>query len=1102
MKTLSVFLMTCLFVASAQAKYSGGSGTAQDPYQIATAADLIALGETPADCDKHFLLTADIDLDPNLPGRRVFDKAVIARDWDTPFSGVFDGNGHVISHLATVLFGQLAEGAEVRDLHVVDGPLAAENYGRVVNCHSSGVIEQWGCGLIEYNRGVVTQCSNSAAVSGTDPNHGNGSAGGLVLSNEGDVRACWNTGTVKDVGTVGGLAGWNLGTIVQCRNAGQVRGGCCGGLVGTNDGTMVQCYSTGAVVGDPNAAAGGLAGANTGIIRACYSTGSVDGPEMAGGIVGYGEQKPVHWYNPAATLIHCYSTGTVTGKYAGGLVGYGEQQVVYSIWDMETSGLRGSEGGVGLTTAEMMDPQMLALNGFADDPNWVLDAGRDYPRLTWQGTPGQMIGPPHVDWLQGSGAPEDPYRITIADQLIRLGKSGVLWDRHFALDADIDMDPNMPGMPHFGQALILNFAGTFDGGGHRISHLTLTGNHCLGLFGRLASRAEVNRLGMVDVTISGLGESIGGLVGHNSGKVSRCYSTGVVTGDISVGGLVGSSGTGNITMSHSTCSVSGNVSVGGLAGSASSGSSIMVSCSTGSASGSDQVGGLVGCSDESSITASYSTAGVSGDGGVGGLVGYQGGLVNQCYSAGAVQGKDSVGGLVGALRGTVTNCLWDSEASGQDTGDGAIGKTTAQMQSADTFLNAGWDFGDETLNGTCDFWQISPGEYPRLRYGVDESPVMPEGSGTAAQPYLIRDARDLGTVWFKPLAYYRLEASVDLSGTTWSLPVVPLLGGVFDGNGYVIRHLHIQGDNCLGLIGQMSSGAQVSDLGLEAVDVNGTGERAGGLVGWNDGGEVHQCHSTGTVTGGWAVGGLVGDNSYGRIVTSYSTALVKGRWVIGGLVGENGGGEIATSYASATVTGEEDVGGLVGWSDGTIATSHSTAVVTGNFYVGGLVGENGKGGRIATSYSAGTVTGNDEDAGGLAGSNSGHIAASYSHGTVMGNRLVGGLVGLNEEQGWIVACYSATVVTGAEYVGGLVGYDDDAVIDASFWDVNTSGQSRGTHGTGLPTSLMQAAATFLDAGWDFVGETANGTEDIWWILEGKDYPRLWWELSYEPKGDQ
>jgi hypothetical protein len=40
---------------------------------------------------------------------------------------------------------------------------------------------------------------------------------------------------------------------------------------------------------------------------------------------------------------------------------------------------------------------------------------------------------------------------------------------------------------------------------------------------------------------------------------------------------------------------------------------------------------------------------------------------------------------------------------------------------------------------------------------------------------------------------------------------------------------------------------------------------------------------------------------------------------------------------------------------------------------------------------------------------------------------------------------------------------------------------------------MQMASTFLEAGWDFVGETKNGTEDIWWIFEGRDYPRFWWE---------
>jgi hypothetical protein len=42
---------------------------------------------------------------------------------------------------------------------------------------------------------------------------------------------------------------------------------------------------------------------------------------------------------------------------------------------------------------------------------------------------------------------------------------------------------------------------------------------------------------------------------------------------------------------------------------------------------------------------------------------------------------------------------------------------------------------------------------------------------------------------------------------------------------------------------------------------------------------------------------------------------------------------------------------------------------------------------------------------------------------------------------------------------------------------------------------MQTASTFLGAGWDFVDETENGTEDIWNIFEGVDYPKLAWQLS-------
>lgn len=88
------------------------------------------LGESPEDYDKYFILTADIDLDPNLPDRKAFDRAIIAPDTNDdeygfqgiPFAGIFDGNGHIISHLNIEggnnlgLFGRLESGAEIKNL--------------------------------------------------------------------------------------------------------------------------------------------------------------------------------------------------------------------------------------------------------------------------------------------------------------------------------------------------------------------------------------------------------------------------------------------------------------------------------------------------------------------------------------------------------------------------------------------------------------------------------------------------------------------------------------------------------------------------------------------------------------------------------------------------------------------------------------------------------------------------------------------------------------------------------------------------------------------------------------------------------------------------
>jgi hypothetical protein len=200
----------------------------------------------------------------------------------------------------------------------------------------------------------------------------------------------------------------------------------------------------------------------------------------------------------------------------------------------------------------------------------------------------------------------------------------------------------------------------------------------------------------------------------------------------------------------------------------------------------------------------------------------------------------------------------------------------------------------------------------------------------------------------------------------------------------------------------------------------------------------------------------------------------------------------------ANITGSGPlIGGLVGYNWGDVTQCYSTGAVSGKDRVGGLVGandgENGRG-TLAQCYSTGAVSGGS-DVGGLVGANAERgelVAECYSTGAVSGKNCVGGLLGFNCGHATVTECYSTGAVSGVSDVGGLVG-GNDGTVTACFWDIQTSGQLISAGGTGKTTAEMQKASTVLDAGWDFVGETKNGTEDIWWILEGKDYPRLWWE---------
>jgi len=69
-------------------------------------------------------------------------------------------------------------------------------------------------------------------------------------------------------------------------------------------------------------------------------------------------------------------------------------------------------------------------------------------------------------------------------------------------------------------------------------------------------------------------------------------------------------------------------------------------------------------------------------------------------------------------------------------------------------------------------------------------------------------------------------------------------------------------------------------------------------------------------------------------------------------------------------------------------------------------------------------------------------------------------------------------------------------VSNSFWDRQSSQQNASAGGTGLTTAEMKTRSTFIDAEWDFLDETANGTEDIWRMcVDGVHYPKLTWEFA-------
>jgi predicted secreted protein len=308
-------------------------------------------------------------------------------------------------------------------------------------------------------------------------------------------------------------------------------------------------------------------------------------------------------------------------------------------------------------------------------------------------TEGNLSIPRSIAFVPIPG-PNDPHLIYTVEQLNAIGAEPNDWNKHFKLmvdpnlagyvyDAAVvapDVDPNDPafqGTP---------FTGRFDGNGHTVWNLTIDGAAYLGLFGRLDSTAEVANLELSNVSIGGT-DYVGGLVGFNYGRITASRVVGAVSGSNRIGGITGRNW-----------------------------GSISASSTSGTVSGVHDVGGLV-AANYGEILTSYCHAAVSGNRNVGGLVGKNYGSIATTYSTGTVTANTNAGGLVAYNwpdAGTVIG-FWDVETSGLATSDGGVGRTTVEMQTANTFLDAGWDIANEAADGTEDFWKIAEGlDYPRL----------------------------------------------------------------------------------------------------------------------------------------------------------------------------------------------------------------------------------------------------------------------------------------------------------------------------------------------------------------------------------------------------
>lgn len=447
-----------------------------------------------------------------------------------------------------------------------------------------------------------------------------------------------------------------------------------------------------------------------------------------------------------------------------------------------------------------------------------------------------------------------------------------------------------------------------------------------------------------------------------------------------------------------------------------------------------------------------------------------------------------------------------------------------------------------------------------LTVTISQEEIEMEGSGTAEDPYKISNVNQLQSIQNDLDAYYVITNDIDASFTsTWNSgkgfkPIAfdtdtgsdgfqgSKFTGNIDGQNNKISNIFIDfsseynNGKYIGLFGSIGKGGKVSNIDLVDVSIKGD-ERVGGIVGWNDGGEIIDCSVSGALDGYIATGGITGySDDQGTISKCSASVYVTGSGSLGGIVGLNeatvtectskgtigvtgdhhGGivgfnrGTVSDSSAECTINGTNHNGGIVGNNEGTISSSHAISIVSGKtHYNGGFVGENQ--GTITNCYSI-TEIAAEYSVGGFIGLNQGTVESCFSSGIVTGSGSVGGFIGENNansdkitnsystcsvngemniggfigsNSGEVTYCYSSGMVSGDSIVGGFTGGNGGGTVTKCLWNTETSGLSESSAGTGKTTTEMKTKSTYTNEGWDF--------NTIWNINEGESFAFLQWD---------